>query len=129
MTLTGNLPPSAVVGLLAYVAANDGSYVCASDKEEFGLAIVEALAAGAVVVVPQRGGPQTFVVDGDTGVVCDTSSVTALRDGIHRCRALGPKSGRQERAREMVRSTLSIERMASTLGGVYCGVAAVRADR
>jgi len=126
VTLTGHLPPSDVAALLAYVAANDGSYICASDKEEFGLAIVEALAAGAPVVVPQRGGPQTFVVDDDTGVVCDTSSVTALREGIRRCRTLGPKPGRQERARDMVRSTLSLELMAATLGGVYSDVAAVR---
>lgn len=129
VTLTGHLPPSDVAALLAYIAANDGSYICASDKEEFGLAIVEALAAGAPVVVPRRGGPQTFVVDNDTGVVCDTSSVTALRDGIRRCRTLGTKPGRQERARGMVRSTLSIELMASTLGGVYCDVAAVRGNR
>ena len=129
VTLTGHLPPADVAALLAYIAAHDGTYVCASDKEEFGLAIVEALAAGAPVVVPRRGGPQTFVVDNDTGVVCDTSSVTALRDGIRRCRTLGQKPGRQDRARSMVRSTLSIEMMASTLGGVYCEVAAVRANR
>ncbi len=129
VTLTGHLPPTDVAALLAYVAANNGSYVCASDKEEFGLAIVEALAAGAPVVVPRRGGPQTFVVDGDTGVVCDTSSVTALRDGIHRCRTLGSTPGRQDRARDMVRSTLSIELMATTLGGVYSDVAAVHTRR
>lgn len=129
VTLTGHLPPTDIAELLAYVAANKGTYICASDKEEFGLAIVEALAAGAPVVVPRRGGPQTFVVDDDTGVVCDTSSVTALRDGIRRCRALGPKPGRQERARDMVRSTLSIELMAATLGSVYSGVAAVRTRR
>ncbi|MCY7301117.1 MAG: glycosyltransferase [Ilumatobacteraceae bacterium] len=129
VTLTGHLPPADVAALLAYVAAHDGTYVCASDKEEFGLAIVEALAAGAPVVVPRRGGPQTFVVDNDTGVVCATSSVTALRDGIRRCRTLGPKPGRQGRARSMVRSTLSIEMMASSLGDVYCEVAAARANR
>lgn len=129
VTLTGHLPPTDVAELLAYVAAHGGAYVCASDKEEFGLAIVEALAAGAAVVVPRRGGPQTFVVDDDTGVVCDTSSVPALRDGIHRCLALGSKPGRQDRARDMVRSTLSIELMAATLGGVYSDVAAVRTRR
>ncbi len=129
VTLTGHLPPANIAALLAYIAAHDGTYVCASDKEEFGLAIVEALAAGAPVVVPRRGGPQTFVVDNDTGVVCDTSSVPALREGIRRCRTLGPKPGRQDRARSMVRSTLSIETMASTLGGVYSDVAAVRTNR
>jgi glycosyltransferase involved in cell wall biosynthesis len=129
VTLTGHLPPADVAELLAYVAAHEGTYVCASDKEEFGLAIVEALAAGAPVVVPRRGGPQTYVVDNDTGVVCDTSSVPALRDGIRRCRALGSNPGRAERARDMVRTSLSIETMASTLAEVYCDVVAVRGSR
>lgn len=129
VTLTGNLPPADIAALLAYVAAHDGVYVCASDKEEFGLAIVEALAAGAPVVVPRRGGPQTYVVDNDTGVVCDTASVTALRLAIHRCRALVENPGRQDRARDMVRSTLSIEAMASALGGIYSDVSAVGAHR
>ncbi len=125
VTLTGNLPPSDVAALLAHVAANGGTYVCASDKEEFGLAIVEALAAGAVVVVPRRGGPQTYVADGDTGVVCDTSSIESLRDGVRRARALVPAEGRAARAREMVRTTLSIEQMAATLADVYRSASSV----
>jgi glycosyltransferase involved in cell wall biosynthesis len=127
VTLTGNLPPSDVAALLAHLAAHDGTYVCASDKEEFGLAIVEALAAGAAVVVPRRGGPQTYVVAGDTGVVCDTSSVVALHDGVVRARALVSVPGRSERAREMVRSTLSIEQMATTLAAVYRSASSVPA--
>lgn len=125
VTLTGNLPPSDVAALLAHVAANGGAYVCASDKEEFGLAIVEALAAGAVVVVPRRGGPQTYVADGDTGVVCDTSSIDSLRDGVIRARALLPAEGRAARAREMVRTSLSIEQMAATLADVYRSASSV----
>lgn len=127
VTLTGNLPPSDVAALLAHLAANGGTYVCASDKEEFGLAIVEALGAGATVVVPRRGGPQTYVVDGDTGVVCDTSSINSLRDGVVRARALVPAVGRAVRAREMVRTSLSIERMAATLADVYRSASSVPA--
>ena len=127
VTLTGNLPPSDVADLLAHLAANGGTYVCASDKEEFGLAIVEALAAGAAVVVPCRGGPQTYVADGDTGVVCDTSSVTQLHDGVVRARTLVEVPGRADRARDMVRTSLSIERMAEALAGVYRSAGAVRA--
>jgi len=125
VTLTGNLPPTDVAALLAHIAANGGTYVCASDKEEFGLAIVEALAAGAAVVVPRRGGPQTYVVDGDTGVVCDTSSVAALHDGIVRAQALVPAPGRADRARYMVRTSLSIDHMAATLAGVYRSASSV----
>ena len=38
-----------------------GAYVCGSLKEEFGLAILEAMAAGLPVVAPAGGGPATYV--------------------------------------------------------------------
>ncbi|MCY7300160.1 MAG: glycosyltransferase [Ilumatobacteraceae bacterium] len=62
VSLAGHLPPDEVHDLLAFSAAHRGVYVCASDKEEFGLVIVEALGAGLVVVAPQRGGPRTVCV-------------------------------------------------------------------
>ncbi len=119
VTLTGHLPPAAVSDLLVFVSANAGVYVCASDKEEFGLAIVEALAAGAVVIAPERGGPRTYVVDGDTGVLCDTLSVHALRRSIRRTLELAGDLDRADRARAMVHAELSVDRMARRLGEVY----------
>ena len=41
-----------------------GVYVCSSLKEEFGLALLEALASGLVVVGPAAGGPATYIDDG-----------------------------------------------------------------
>lgn len=119
VTFTGHLPPAAVADLMAHMVARGGVYVCASDKEEFGLAIVEALAAGAVVVAPERGGPRTYVVAGDTGVLCDTLSVDALREAIVTALALRARPGRAERARELVRRELGVEQMADRLGEVY----------
>lgn len=119
VSLTGHLSPAEVSDLVAWAAAHDGVYVCASDKEEFGLAIVEALAAGAVVVAPQRGGPRTYVDDGVTGVLCDTLSIAALRQAIALARSLVRVDDRQERVRSMVRDELSVERMAERLGAVY----------
>ena len=119
VTLVGHIPPAVVHDLMADTAALNGVYVCASDKEEFGLAIVEALAAGAVVVAPERGGPRTYVGPGDTGVLCNTLSIVALHDAIVDALALTALPGRAERAREMVRSGLSVERMAAQLGEVY----------
>ena len=46
------------------VAGTGGVYACPSRKEEFGLSLLEALAAGLSVVGPDRGGPPTFVEDG-----------------------------------------------------------------
>ncbi len=119
VSLTGHLPPSAVSDLMAFVAAQGGVYVCASDKEEFGLAIVEALAAGAVVVAPERGGPASYVDDGDNGVLCDARSQTHLSRAIVRALGRATDLERADRSRAMVRDELSIDRMASRLVDVY----------
>jgi glycosyltransferase involved in cell wall biosynthesis len=119
VTLAGHLPPRGVCDLMVFAAANNGIYVAASDKEEFGLAIVEALATGLVVVAPERGGPQTYVVEDDNGVLCNTVVISDLRDAIARARSLVDKPGRRDRAVAMVQRDLSVERMADQLGQVY----------
>ena len=67
--------------------------MCASLKEEFGIAILEAMAAGLVVVAPDGGGPATYVDDGVTGVLADTSSPEALAAAVARA----PRPGRVAR--------------------------------
>ena len=62
--------------------APGGVYVCGSLKEEFGLAMLEALAAGLVVVAPDGGGPATYVEDGVTGFLVDTRSPREVGAGI-----------------------------------------------
>jgi glycosyltransferase involved in cell wall biosynthesis len=119
VTLSGHLPPDAVCDVMAYAASIGSIYVAASDKEEFGLAIVEALASGLVVVAPERGGPQTYVVEGDNGVLCNTLKNDELRSAIEQARDLVNKPGRHDRAVAMVRRELSIERMALQLRDVY----------
>ena len=128
VTLTGHMPPQDVSDLVAFASAHGGVYVCASDKEEFGLAIVEAMAAGAVVVAPLRGGPRTYVADGENGVLCDTLDVDDLRAAIGRARTLVDVPDRVGRTRAMVRSELSVERMAGRLGEVYRALVAARVD-
>ncbi len=119
VTCTGHLPPSAVGDLLAHLVATGGIYVCASAKEEFGLAVVEALSAGAVVVAPERGGPRTYVEDGVTGVLCDTTSAAALRAAIERALGLVTSPGREVHARTRAHAELGVDRMAARLASLY----------
>ncbi len=119
VTLAGHMASPDVHDMMAYASSRGGVYVCASDKEEFGLAIVEALAAGAVVVAPERGGPRTYIDDGTTGVLCDTMSVDSLREAIVRALSLVDVPGRARQASDMVRRELTVERMAERLGQVY----------
>jgi glycosyltransferase involved in cell wall biosynthesis len=99
--------------------APGGAYACGSRKEEFGLAIVEALAAGLPVVAPHAGGPPSYVEDGVTGRVADTLDRTALAAAIHDALDLAGREGRAARARQLVAQRFSIGAMSDALLPVY----------
>lgn len=120
---------AARIGVPGRIAAN-GVYVCASIKEEFGIALLEALATGLVVVAPDGGGPATYVVDGDTGFLTATWDPDQLDQATHRAldrAALGDASIAQ-RARAMVAERFTIQAMAAALAPVYQHVAALEAE-
>lgn len=100
-----------------------GVYVCGSRKEEFGLAIVEALFAGLPVVVPRIGGPATYVVDGRTGFLVDTGDTGELAAGLHRALAVADEEERARDARDLVRERFTIGAMAQAIESVYAGTA------
>ena len=108
------------------LAAPHGVYVCASMKEEFGIALLEAMATGLPVVAPAAGGPATYVEQGVTGFLVDTSNRAALADGISDAldAAVGPFGPENaQRASDMVAGTFTIQDMATTLATVYRDVA------
>jgi glycosyltransferase involved in cell wall biosynthesis len=94
-------------------------YVAAAAKEEFGLAIVEALGVGLTVVAPDAGGPPTYVAHSDTGILADTQSPARLRRAISDARQLVDRDGRADRARALVRDRLTVEAMAAALVTAY----------
>jgi len=113
-----------VADVLAHAAAQGGIYVAASEKEEFGLAIVEALGSGLVVVAPRLGGAPTYVEPGETGIITDTTSVVALRRAIGEASRLVDVPDRAAGSRRFVRQELSVTRMAERLGDLYQEVVA-----
>ena len=125
LVLAGHRPPEDVAALLVHAARHDGVYVAASDKEEFGLAVVEALGAGLVVVGPERGGVGSYIDNGVNGVLVDTTSVSALVRGIRLAAARAGDLGRRAAARTQVERDLSVATMAERLAGVYGELAGV----
>ena len=108
------------------LAAAGGVYACASIKEEFGIALLEAMATGLLVVAPDGGGPATYIEDGVTGILTATWDRTRLHDALDTAvtvAAAERDDARAERARAMVRDNFTIERMSLALGGVYRTVA------
>ena len=109
------------VGLGGLVAPH-GIYACTSQKEEFGVALLEAMATGLAVVAPNAGGPATYVHEGSTGCLADTSSVVDVREALRRAAAARADETRAQRTSDLVRSRYTIEAMATSLAAVYTHV-------
>ena len=115
--LLGHRSHADVARLMAL--ARGSIYACASDKEEFGMALLEAMASGLSVVAPLAGGPSTYVDDGVNGVLVDTTSVAALREGLHRAAAARLDSRRGAAAAALVRERFTLDAMAAGLVELY----------
>lgn len=115
---------AAHLGLGGSVAPG-GVYLCGSLKEEFGLALIEALAAGLVVVAPDGGGPATYIEEGVTGFLVDTRSPLAVATGARAAFDLVAKPDDAQRvlhAQRTVEDRFTLRAMAETLAGVYASV-------
>ena len=130
LVLLGHRPNGEVAQLLAAarhgvgrLLGPGGAYACASRKEEFGLAIVEALAAGLPVVAPLEGGPATYVEEDRTGCLVDTGDPKALARGVARALDLADRPGRAEYAAESMASRYDLSRMARVMTSIYRRVA------
>ena len=126
LILMGNQPHHAVSDVLAATIAGVGDtigphgiYICGSDKEEFGLAILEAMGAGLPVVAPIVGGPSTYVEDGFTGALVDTSNLSDLVEGMRWAASVRTSEVRREAARRIVRDHYSLGAMAEALVDMY----------
>ncbi|MFJ5050409.1 glycosyltransferase family 4 protein [Streptomyces sp. NPDC088719] len=119
---------SGVVELLP--AAVPHVYACSSVKEEFGIAVLEAMDAGLLVVGPRQGGLRHYIEHGRNGFLTDTSSSRSLREGLEDVFALG-EGGRGERrlrsiawaGRVTVREELGMDRVRDAFAEVYRRIA------
>ncbi|MFF6873648.1 glycosyltransferase [Streptomyces sp. NPDC012450] len=100
-------------------------YVCSSAKEEFGLAVLEAMEAGLLTAGPVRGGVPHYLTDGSNGLLLDTSTPRNLGDGLKRLLRIGDEeaAAMTSRARRLVRTTYSSAAMARAMTGHYADVA------
>jgi glycosyltransferase involved in cell wall biosynthesis len=106
-------------GLGDGLVGSHGIYACTSQKEEFGVALLEAMATGLAVVAPNAGGPATYVREGSTGWLADTASAADVRRALRRAAAGRADETRAQRTLSLVRSRYTIEAMATSLAGVY----------
>jgi glycosyltransferase involved in cell wall biosynthesis len=55
-------------------------YLCSSQKEEFGIAILEALSDGYLVIAPKDGGVKSYIKQGINGFVINTKSWSSIAE-------------------------------------------------
>lgn len=94
--------------------------VMPSRGEAFGMALLEAMAAGVAVVVSDSGGPREIVEDGRTGRLFATGDAGALADAL--AASLDePAAARRlaEAGRERVRALFSRETYARSMEAIY----------
>jgi glycosyltransferase involved in cell wall biosynthesis len=112
----GAVAPRGAARLMGHAAV---VVVPSNYDEPLGLVPIEAMAAGAIVVATNRGGLTESVIDGQTGILVESGSATALAAGISRATsvALDPTAAARVRAAgtEMARSHDIDERVRDSL--------------
>src|SRR5204862_6565336 len=95
-------------------------FVSASETESFGLAIVEAMAAGAAVVATETEGAKEVVEDQKTGMLVPIGNVESIASAVNgvlvdseRRRNLGA------RAKEIASHKFSLKRMVDEIERIY----------
>ena len=68
---------------VAYLLGNARGFVCAAE-EDFGIAIVEAQAAGCPVIAYRGGGALETVIEGETGLFFAEQSAESLTEAVQR---------------------------------------------
>jgi glycosyltransferase involved in cell wall biosynthesis len=109
---------AASAGVKPHIGPN-GIYVSGSAKEEFGLAIVEAMGSGLAVIAPRVGGPATYIDHCFTGYLADTLDLEDIRAGIGWASGARHSEVRADAARRLVRNGYSLAAMAEELVASY----------
>jgi glycosyltransferase involved in cell wall biosynthesis len=95
-------------------------FILTSCYESFGIAVLEAMAAGCAVVATRSGGPEIIITNGIDGLLSDVGDFQGLAD--HVVSLLENKKFRQmmgRRARQTVKNYYSIENYISRMGKIY----------
>jgi glycosyltransferase involved in cell wall biosynthesis len=90
-------------------------------EEDFGIAAVEAMAAGAPVLAFGRGGVTETVTDATTGILFDRQDVSSTVAGIRRLEALDFPAARQAAAAMRFGSPRFVAEMAAQVERVVAG--------
>jgi D-inositol-3-phosphate glycosyltransferase len=115
-TVRCNVP----VGELAEIYRNASAFLLTSREEGLPLVMLEAMASGIPVVSTRCGGPETIIVDGDTGFLVDGDDAVTMAQRVEQLlvdRTMAAEVGR--RARLAVVSEFSLTKSAQRYFSKY----------
>jgi glycosyltransferase involved in cell wall biosynthesis len=95
-------------------------FVSASHSESFGLAIVEAMAAGAAIVATETEGAREIIQDGETGRLVPIGDAEQMAQAI--VSLINDRETRQQMAdaaRTSAKETFSLARMVDETEALY----------
>jgi glycosyltransferase involved in cell wall biosynthesis len=99
-------------------------YVCSSFKEEFGIAILEAMCSGFLVIAPLNGGVSSYVENERNGFLIHTDDAPAIRQGIeavldHEIHSAEELRDIALQGREFATETFNIKRITGEFSDYY----------
>lgn len=99
-------------------------YLASSLKEEFGIAILEAMSRGFLILAPLKGGVKSYISSGDNGFLIDTSSYkTIAHDAEEILYNSNYNKGMfneiQEAGRKTIEDNFSIDKIAKNFTDTY----------
>jgi len=100
-------------------------YLCSSLKEEFGISILEAMAAGFLVLAPLRGGVPTYLEHGKSGFLIDTATAESMRRAAEKILLSEPQKRLRQIAaegRRFILDNFGIEKIAGRFADFYAHV-------
>ncbi|MCL4508951.1 MAG: glycosyltransferase family 4 protein [Chloroflexi bacterium] len=94
-------------------------------QEPFGLVVIEAMAAGKVVIATNVGGPSEVIRDGETGFLISPHSGDAIAAAVVRCIQQPAQASQIARAAQRdVAQRFSLDAFAGALIRVYASAMA-----
>jgi glycosyltransferase involved in cell wall biosynthesis len=100
-------------------------YLCSSLKEEFGISILEAMAAGFLALAPFRGGVPTYIEHGESGYLIDTATAASIQEAAERILLSQPEERLRHVAaegRRFIRENFGIGKIAGRFADFYMHV-------
>lgn len=99
---------------------NSDLFILPSEREAFGLVVLEAMASNVAVIATNNGGTKDIILDGKTGLLIPPHDVEAMKEAMRTLLTNpGQKRDMEEAALRRVKEEFTAQKMAEKTAAVY----------